>query len=107
MSSCGTSQNVISTTVSNSGAVLYNCSSIQGGHNGNWSTVNSGINIGDNKWHHLTMKYSCGVLTLLVDGKVVASGNSAAPTSLTNHIGGYAGGNRFSGLMDDAIIIAG
>lgn len=105
MASCGTAQNFISTTTSNSGAVLYNCNNVQGGHNGSWITVSSGISIGDNKWHHLVMKYENGILTLIIDGKTVASGTVAAPSLLANQIGAYNGGNRYTGLMDDVIII--
>lgn len=97
---CGASNNFIS----GPGSALYSCN-LRSGHNGFWSTVNAGINIGDGKWHHVLSRYENGTLTVFVDGVRMASAAASAPTTLTNQIGALNSGNLYAGLIDDVMII--
>lgn len=91
--------------ISGPGSAFYNCD-LRSGHNGSWSAVFTSSPINDGKWHHIMSKYDNGKLTLYADGKEAASTPSvAAPNDLINQIGALNSGNRFTGLIDDVVII--
>lgn len=99
--SCGGSNNFIS----GGGSAFYGCN-LRSGHNGAWTTLSSSApSLGDGKWHHVMSKYENGTLTLYVDGKNTGSASANVPNNLTNQLGALSSGNRYTGLMDDVIII--
>ena len=101
ITNCSASNNIISGT----GSAFYSCL-LRAGHNGDWSAVNGGVNLNDNKWHYVALEYDAGILKMFVDGRRVASvSGQAAPTPLTNTIGALNTGNYFAGLIDDVTII--
>ncbi len=102
VSTCSGSNNFISGL----GSAFYGCV-LKSGHNGSWSALTSSASsLGDGKWHHIMSKYENGTLTLYVDGRATGSVAQPAPTNFSNQIGSLSSGNRFTGLMDDVIIIA-
>lgn len=100
--SCGGSNNIIS----GSGSAFYSCT-LRAGHNGAWSTLTTPGTIGDGKWHFLVLEYDAGTLKIYRDGVMMVSTTGVAvPTPLTNQIGALVGGNNYTGLMDDPMILA-
>src|SRR5690606_34493493 len=59
-----------------------------------------------NTWTHVAMTYSGGTLTLYVNGAEVATGSSSGFVGMpaTINVGGAAGSNVLSGLIDDFVI---
>ena len=91
--------------ISGSGSAFYDCT-LRSGHNGSWSAIGANNPINDGKWHHILSRYDNGTLTLYADGKNLGSVSSvSAPNTLTNQIGALNGGNRYTGLIDDVVII--
>ena len=99
---CGATNNIIS----GPGSAFYSCN-LRSGHNGSWTQVATGSErLGDNKWHHVMSKYENGTLSIYIDGEEIDSASVATPNTLTNQIGVLnSQNNRFSGLIDDVVII--
>lgn len=100
--SCGGSNNIIS----GSGSAFYSCT-LRAGHNGAWSALTTPGTLGDGKWHFVVLEYDAGTLKIYRDGVMMVSTTGVAvPTPLTNQIGALVGGNNYTGLIDDPMIIA-
>lgn len=106
---CG-SNNIISQGSTNGVAAAFYTPSCRtsSGHNGSWNTVQAPGLINDGKWHYVAVEWRDGVLKLFIDGTTVASANSPIPTNPTGvvAIGAHAGGNWFTGDIDNPFVAA-
>lgn len=100
--SCGGSNNIIS----GSGSAFYGCT-LRAGHNGSWSTLTTPGTLGDGKWHFVVLEYDAGTIKIYRDGVLMVGPTGVAvPTPLTNQIGALVGGNHYTGLIDEPMILA-
>lgn len=107
---CG-SNNIISQGSTNGVVAAFFTPSCRtsAGHNGSWSTVQAPGLINDSKWHYVAIEWRDGVLKLFIDGATVASVSGVPiPTNPTGvvAIGAHAGGNWFTGDIDNPFVAA-
>ena len=76
------------------------------GHNGAWGTVQGPQSVNDGKWHYLAAIWENSTLKLFVDGVMVHSAGSVAPTTPDGFvaIGAHGGGSYMTGDIDNPFV---
>ena len=108
--------NIISASSGTSDAFYLPSCRVNAGHNGTWTHLTDTVALNDGKWHHLALEFTqtqtnptpTGTLKLWRDGVLVQNVTAPSPATIdttTPQVGAYGGGNFYTGLMDDVIII--
>jgi prepilin-type N-terminal cleavage/methylation domain-containing protein len=114
ITSCGVNNNMVSSGNDNSNAFFAPNCRLSAGHNGSWTSVSDSVSLADGKWHYVVLEYTAssptvGTLKLWRDGSLVATNTGVAPpnnpAASTIQIGGFNGGNNFTGLLDEVLVI--
>ena len=120
MTSCAGGNNIVSSPTGAANSHAWYAPSggqcrMSAGNNGSWSTIGDSTTIADGKWHHVALEFkstssTVGNLTLFRDGTQVSQVTNVAKIATLDPvgslIGSYTGGNLFTGLMDDVLIIS-
>ena len=107
---CANNNVISSPDVGGTDAPLYlpDCR-VLAGHSGSYGRISSPGKITPGKWHHIAVEFDDGKMRMWIDGQLVneTTGQPAVtPIEPGINIGAHRTGSRFSGLMDDVIIVS-